>query len=957
MLSLARSAVAENSIHGGWTSAAIIDLGSFGGETDSYSINDFGQVAGHSFVAPSSPVAHAFVWSPEAPNSLVGSLAALGDLAVPGQSIYGSEALAINSIGQVAGHTSGSWHATVWQPLAPNAAASTPVSLPLLEPDDFRGQSAAYAINEVGQAAGTSSVNAPDVSSYHAVLWQPTAPNSTAFTAHDLVGLDPQQPSWALGMNRYGQVVGYGGTSDSPPKTRAFLWTPNEANGTVGTIVDLGSLDDAPISMAYDINDFGQVVGWSGDGAGHSVAYLWTPDRVHGTTGTMTGLRSLGGASGSAVAINDAGVVAGGLQLGDGSYSPFVWKPDSPNGSHGAMVDLQTMLPNDSPWNLQSATGLNNRGQITGVGQVNGAWSSFLLSIPSLAPLTAQIGDVSVAEGTSLKNRTISVPVSMSAPLPHSLCIWYSTIDGTATGSTGFTSASSDFLARGDPTPLFKYLPAGRTNTSLSTAVRSDGAAEPDETFTVRISHMSAAVGSTCDATSPPDPTVTLTRSHGNVTILNDDPETFLHATTVVPNPDGGYGMGPMAVTYFAGSVWTTDLGEGVVKKINPETNIVVATTSVGIQPWDVAGAFGTVWSANQGSGTVSRVDPATGGVLATINGFSAPTVLAADDTRMWVTNEGSARVSAIDPVTNSLGASVQLAPGLSGMAWDGEALWVGNLDKNLVYRVDTTANLLTATIPIADGPQWFVPDAAGVWVTSLYGHRVSHIDRMSNAVDRVIDTGNFPYRPAIDSSTMWVPLAAEFGRTVEEIDLASGAIVDRIETGYQPVHVAIAGATVWVANYTGKSVSRIDRQRNLDVGDVITGEGSGSSTRAVVVPVSVSRSVPRPQCVWYRLIPATASSVARPTTPDGTQDFLDPRMGALTYTVLRPGVMLKHIAIKLRPDAVLENDETFSVAVEHVTDLTGGRCMSSRAADPTVSVRKSVGIVSIVNDDSLVLP
>jgi probable HAF family extracellular repeat protein len=163
--------------------------------------------------------------------------------------------------------------------------------------------------------------------------------------------------NYAWGINSRGQVVGatlaaaVGGVNIP---SRAFLWNPHIANGTSGSVVEIGS---TPGSGTTAINDLGQIVGWSGD----LQAFLWTPTTPNGTTGTMVELGTLPGQlEAQPTAINSMGQVAGdgGLQA-----SAFLWTPDAPNGSTGEMVDLGHIQGQRTS---TYASGINARGQVVG---------------------------------------------------------------------------------------------------------------------------------------------------------------------------------------------------------------------------------------------------------------------------------------------------------------------------------------------------------------------------------------------------------------------------------------------------------------------------------------------------------------------------------------------------------------------------------------------------------------
>jgi probable HAF family extracellular repeat protein len=129
--------------------------------------------------------------------------------------------------------------------------------------------------------------------------------------------------------------------------------------------VTLPPLPGDIVSIAYDINNRGQVVGASESAAGNRRPVLWDRGRVI----------SLGllpdAVSGEALDINDRGEVVGAALLYDlwfGEQRAFVWR-------NGTISDLGPEFVTASG-GFSAARGINNRGQI--VGQMGGIAGAFL---------------------------------------------------------------------------------------------------------------------------------------------------------------------------------------------------------------------------------------------------------------------------------------------------------------------------------------------------------------------------------------------------------------------------------------------------------------------------------------------------------------------------------------------------------------------------------------------------
>ena len=129
---------------------------------------------------------------------------------------------------------------------------------------------AATAVNSSGQVVGESNTG---TAYNHAFSW--TASGS-------MVNLGTLGREQRTRVNDAGQVVGWSEAPDLEP--HAFSWT------RAGGMVDLGTLGGGRFSLAFDVNEAGQVVGSSATPSGGR-AFSWTPG------GGMVNLGTLGGTS------------------------------------------------------------------------------------------------------------------------------------------------------------------------------------------------------------------------------------------------------------------------------------------------------------------------------------------------------------------------------------------------------------------------------------------------------------------------------------------------------------------------------------------------------------------------------------------------------------------------------------------------------------------------------------
>lgn len=188
----------------------------------------------------------------------------------------------------------------------------------------------------------------------------------------------------ASAINNSGTIVGqYRSTAGDYP----YAIHAARFNGSSGPVSDLGTLGNSDyVSSATAINANGRVVGYSqtpGPGgvvAGPFHAFLRTD-------AGMIDLGALGALTESyANAINIHDQVVG----RSGDNKAFLWR----NATEG-MMDLNTLIPTGSGWVLHEATGINDSGQIVGLGTYtysnNGVPTTenraFLLTIPEPSTL------------------------------------------------------------------------------------------------------------------------------------------------------------------------------------------------------------------------------------------------------------------------------------------------------------------------------------------------------------------------------------------------------------------------------------------------------------------------------------------------------------------------------------------------------------------------------------------
>jgi probable HAF family extracellular repeat protein len=324
---------------------SITYLGSFNGPSAMsrpLGINESGHVVGWSVNA--SGQYRAFLWDN------VSGIQDIGDL---GGGI--SMATGINDAGQIVGssrNNSGQFRPFIWDNV--NGIQS------------FSGissqSSIGVKINNSGQVAGgfydTSGKS-------QAFYWDSSNGTQLLGNLNQNPIYAPQSQSEAAAINNNGQVVGW--ADDTSNNDRAFLW--DSANG----MQNLGSLGTSGgnYSWSRGINDFGQVVGSS-----NNHAFLW--DTIDG----MQDIGTLGGNSAIAYDINNYGQIVGQSSNSLSQNRATLWDNE-------ATYDLNVFLPADSDFFLLTqAIGINDNGQIIGLGYLKSGYEGMFLMTPVPEPAT-----------------------------------------------------------------------------------------------------------------------------------------------------------------------------------------------------------------------------------------------------------------------------------------------------------------------------------------------------------------------------------------------------------------------------------------------------------------------------------------------------------------------------------------------------------------------------------------
>lgn len=229
----------------------------------------------------------------------------------------------------------------------------------------------------------------------------------------------------------------------------------------------------------------------------------------------------------------------------------------------------------------------------------------------------------------------------------------------------------------------------------------------------------------------------------------------------------------PPEVDFVDGAFWVLDLAPPALHKIDPESQAIVQSISLGfnVGQWLVDG--NTIWITDYEEPIIHRFDAVSGREVASLRLDVEPTGLqgiAISDGSLWVALkdvvDGLARV---DPTT---GEVLERYPVFaSHVVASDDVVWAAGFNSGEVVRFDPRSGEETASVELTPPISNLVLVGAGVWATNPTNGEVYEVsDRAS-----VVDTYGTPgaWYLALGDGRIWA--AGEEERTVGRIDLVTG--------------------------------------------------------------------------------------------------------------------------------------------------------------------------------------
>ncbi len=290
----------------------------------------------------------------------------------------------------------------------------------------------------------------------------------------------------------------------------------------------------------------------------------------------------------------------------------------------------------------------------------------------------------------------------------------------------------------------------------------------------------------------PPNDVYDLTGGLGAVWLINDDEFSYSSLRRIDPQTNrvvathrldssaGGFAVG-------FGSIWVSMYYDNEVERIGPRGH-VIARIAVGLQPQYTHVAFGSVWTSNHHGRSVSRINPRTNRVIAT---------LPAGDQHMF-------------------------RDGPQAIADDGRYLYIYSSNGNRPFeRIDPRTDRVTTYRAVMDCGD-LVVIAGSAWSANCANTpTLQQFAPDSGTTRHTITLPDVPTTPSLAAhgGALWAAFDASFdnntgiasGGTLDKINPSTGVVERQISVGGDASTVRAAAGDLWVIDDTNGLVTRLD--------------------------------------------------------------------------------------------------------------------------------------------------
>jgi YVTN family beta-propeller protein len=269
-------------------------------------------------------------------------------------------------------------------------------------------------------------------------------------------------------------------------------------------------------------------------------------------------------------------------------------------------------------------------------------------------------------------------------------------------------------------------------------------------------------------------------------------------------------GDGPEGVAVGSGRVWVASFRDGSLWRVDPTTGAVTKIPAVG-RPYAVTIHEGNAYVGALGpgvaSGNVSKFDAITGGRLGGKEVIVCS--LASGAFGVWIAGCPNVQQLSVEGSSPRIRAEVKIPfprrltaanfrEALAGMAMGRDAVWViGDASDRRLWRIDPVQHRITTTVDLGFPPGSVAVGAGAVWVTDELRDRLVRIDLATNRISTAIPVGKGARGVTVANGDVWV--ANAIAHTVTRIDPATNGVIATIPVAGLPDAITSGEGSIWV--------------------------------------------------------------------------------------------------------------------------------------------------------------
>jgi virginiamycin B lyase len=245
---------------------------------------------------------------------------------------------------------------------------------------------------------------------------------------------------------------------------------------------------------------------------------------------------------------------------------------------------------------------------------------------------------------------------------------------------------------------------------------------------------------------------------------------------------------------------------------LHAQTGDVVAVIPVGSDPLLLAVAGGHVWTLDLGDGALTRIDPVRD-EPSTVRLDGDAVGMGSDGEDLWVAFDGRYLIR-VDGATGKTEVSVTLADApifrlrdagflgvANGIAWLTVPVIGLPSEPQMLWQIDTQSGVVLEQYPIGRDPLTPLVAEGAVWVPILGGNEIMRLDLVAG--DQVtIEVGDIPVWVTAGAGSIWVAL--ERTSSVARLSPTDGRLIATIDVGSPTRGIAVCGGSAWAATEAG---------------------------------------------------------------------------------------------------------------------------------------------------------